>query len=170
MTFMEAQEDYVDAVVAEWQEVHAEADLTAFAICRRLIRGGRILEGLLEGLASDNGFGVQGDYEVLATLRRSHPTPLQPAQLAERVMVTTSGMTGRLDRLEGEGLIERRSHPEDRRAVQVVITPHGIERADGLFRAVVEQESALLHRIPDATQGQLITHLRALLLEIHDEP
>jgi DNA-binding MarR family transcriptional regulator len=167
---MEASEDYVDVAVTEWQDLHSEADLTAFAICRRLIRGGRILDALVEPLALASGFDVGGDYEVLATLRRSQPTPLQPAQLAERVMVTTSGMTGRLDRLEAAGMIERKNHPEDRRALIVEITPLGVETADTLFRAIVEEESALLSGISERDRDQLNSLLRALLLQIGDKP
>lgn len=167
---MEASEDYVDIVVAQWQNLHSEADLSAFAICRRLIRGGRILDALVEAVTVAGGFDVGGDYEVLATLRRSHPVPLQPAQLAERVMVTTSGMTGRLDRLEGAGMIERKSHPEDRRALMVEITPLGIEIADTLFRAIVEEESALLSGMSEKDRDQLNSLLRALLRHVGDKP
>jgi DNA-binding MarR family transcriptional regulator len=57
-----------------------------------------------------------GDFDVLATLRRTGaPYRLTPGELSRSTMVTTGGMTKRLDRLEAAGLIRRELDPTDRR-------------------------------------------------------
>ena len=48
-----------------------------------------------------------------------------PNQLAAAVATDTAGMTRLLDRLEAKGLLARRKHPEDRRAVVVELTGEG---------------------------------------------
>jgi DNA-binding MarR family transcriptional regulator len=57
--------------------------------------------------------GLQpGEFDVLATLRRSgKPYLLSPTQLYEALMISSGGMTNRLDRLERAGLVERRPDP-----------------------------------------------------------
>jgi DNA-binding MarR family transcriptional regulator len=62
------------------------------------------------------------------------------AQLARRAMVSPQTMTPLLRRLEGEGLIERRPHPDSRRADSWFLTDEGTTQfrqaravADGVF-------------------------------------
>ena len=50
---------------------------------------------------------------------------MTPAELADKVKLTRSAMTGNLDALERAGHIARAVHPEDRRKVAVTLTPSG---------------------------------------------
>ena len=62
-------------------------------------------------------------YSVLSCLwRRSHATP---KQLAEILGIETSTVSGLLDRLQKNGLIDRIVNSEDRREVQVIATQKG---------------------------------------------
>ncbi|APU29648.1 MarR family transcriptional regulator [Ectopseudomonas alcaliphila JAB1] len=83
--------------------------------------------------------GLQaGEFDLLATLRRSgEPYALMPTALYESAMISSGGMTSRIDRLEKAGLIERRKHPSDRRGVLVALTPAGFELIDGILEAHV---------------------------------
>ncbi|MEV0703148.1 MarR family transcriptional regulator [Saccharopolyspora sp. NPDC050389] len=51
--------------------------------------------------------------------------PITARELAARMSCEASNATFVLDRLEQQGLIERRPHPTDRRAKQIVLTPAG---------------------------------------------
>ncbi|MFC7329561.1 MarR family winged helix-turn-helix transcriptional regulator [Marinactinospora rubrisoli] len=53
--------------------------------------------------------------------------PLTMRELADRTGCEPSNTTFVIDRLEGQGLVERRPHPTDRRAKQLVLTPAGVE-------------------------------------------
>ncbi|MEZ5778261.1 MAG: MarR family transcriptional regulator [Paracoccaceae bacterium] len=80
------------------------------------------------------GFGLQGgEFDVLAALRRSGaPFALTPTQLYEATMMSSGGMTARLDRLEKAGHVVRRPNPDDRRGTLVSLTDSGralVERA-----------------------------------------
>jgi DNA-binding MarR family transcriptional regulator len=46
-------------------------------------------------------------------------------ELADEVTISRSGLTRLVDRIEAEGLLERRASVTDRRAVEVAITPAG---------------------------------------------
>ena len=64
-----------------------------------------------------------GEFDVLATLRRSGaPYTLSPTQLYEAAMISSGGMTDRIDRLERAGLVVRRPDPRDRRGKLIVLT------------------------------------------------
>ncbi|WP_442875777.1 MarR family transcriptional regulator [Actinoallomurus sp. NBC_01490] len=61
--------------------------------------------------------------------------PITAREPATRMVCEPSNVTYVLDRLEGQGMIERRPHPTDRRAKQLVLTPVGRRyRADVLAR------------------------------------
>ncbi|MDH3294414.1 MAG: MarR family transcriptional regulator [Acidimicrobiia bacterium] len=165
---MEPESDLADAATAAWSRIAPDVDLQAFGIVIRLIRAGRLMEASLDRAAAAHGFDVRGDYEVLATLRRGHPTPLRPQDLADQVMISSPGMTGRLDRLENAGLIERASHPTDRRSTFISITPNGIELADRTFRSVIDDAAQLLDGFPDTARHRLTQELRQLLIILGD--
>jgi DNA-binding MarR family transcriptional regulator len=68
--------------------------------------------------------------------------PITARELAARMACEASNATFVLDRLEGQELIERRPHPTDRRAKQIVLTPAG-ERARAGVLARLETLSPL---------------------------
>jgi DNA-binding MarR family transcriptional regulator len=67
-------------------------------------------------------------YDVLLRLARAPERSLRMSQLAERVLVPPSTLTRRVDRLEAEGLIERRRTRDDSRAMIVSLTDQGLAR------------------------------------------
>jgi DNA-binding MarR family transcriptional regulator len=169
LSAMTEPSDQVDHITAEWERIHPDADVDTLSVSLRLIRAGRILQAHLDGVASAHGFAVPGDYEVLAALRRSHPEPMRPTELAARHMITTSAMTGRLDRLEEAGLIRRRPHPHDRRATAIDITEQGIAAADRVFADRLASESTLFQEFTSSEQRTLGDLLRTLLTQLGDQ-
>lgn len=65
------------------------------------------------------------EYDVLVTVARSAAPGIRPTDLAERVLLTKSGISRLLDRLEERALLERRACPTDRRGHLVALTPAG---------------------------------------------
>ncbi len=161
-------QDFTDTITDDWEQLFPDFDLSAYEASIRILRLGRLVEKAIEATSTACGFIVSGDYEVLATLRRAHPDLLQPAALAERTMITNSGMTGRLDRLEVAGLVERRQNPEDRRAVNILITPGGIEAADRAFQEIAKAVSAILVSLTPADVARLAGLLRIPLADLGD--
>lgn len=78
------------------------------------------------------------DFETLIRLARSPEHSLRMSDLAAQTSLSTSGMTRVVDRLEREGLVERRPCTIDRRASYAVLTEAGVTR----LVAVVPQHLA----------------------------
>lgn len=105
-----------------------------------------------------------GEFDVLATLRRSgEPYALTPTALYETLMISSGGMTNRIDRLEKAEFIERRKHPTDRRGTLVALTDRGKVLIDELLAIHVENECAILSALSDAEQNTLNNLLAKLL-------
>jgi MarR family transcriptional regulator, organic hydroperoxide resistance regulator len=83
--------------------------------------------------------------DVLTTLTEAEGVSQQT--LAERLYVTKGNISGLLDRLEGAGLVERRSILADRRQYAIYLTPEG--------RAAAEKAIAVQHALIAATLGRL---------------
>jgi MarR family 2-MHQ and catechol resistance regulon transcriptional repressor len=67
----------------------------------------------------------QPRFAVLMTLRRSSPDGTSLTGIARSIFVSNTNVTGLVDRLERDRLVERRRDPEDRRARRVVLTSAG---------------------------------------------
>lgn len=70
---------------------------------------------------------------VLLFLLEAAPGGLAPNALAERAGVTRATVTGLLDGLEREALIERQADEQDRRALRIVPTRKGKQLAKRIF-------------------------------------
>ena len=72
-----------------------------------------------------------GEFDVLATLRRNGKRGvLTPKEIARVAMISPSGLTNRLTRLENMGHIDRQMDPADRRSSLVRLTTKGAKTAD----------------------------------------
>ncbi|MCZ0997512.1 MarR family transcriptional regulator [Streptomyces mirabilis] len=73
-----------------------------------------------------------------ASALRELTGPLTLSELAVRMSCEPSNATVVIDKLESQQLIERRPHPSDRRAKQLLLTPEGAERRERLLKLVSE--------------------------------
>ncbi|MCX5045093.1 MarR family transcriptional regulator [Aldersonia sp. NBC_00410] len=84
-------------------------------------------------------------FDVSAALRRSGPPFRKTSgQPAESSLVTTGGITLRVDRLEKAGLVVRVRDPEDRRVVYACLTEEGLRVIDATAAAHFGNESRML--------------------------
>lgn len=74
--------------------------------------------------------------------------PMTLRDLAERMSCEPSNATFVADRLEEHGYIERRPHPDNRRAKQIVLTPEGAELRERLLD-LLSEDSPLAPLSPD---------------------
>ncbi|MCP3915955.1 MAG: MarR family transcriptional regulator [bacterium] len=84
---------------------------------------------------------------LLSYLRSYAPCPV--GALTRVFGIKGATLTGVLDRLEAQGLLERRIDPEDRRSFLVHLSDAGRSTADGLNRMTRSFERAVLRRIGD---------------------
>ncbi|MGH3145452.1 MAG: MarR family winged helix-turn-helix transcriptional regulator, partial [Rubrobacter sp.] len=82
------------------------------------------IEGIERGLA-DAGLPPLGWYDVLLELSVAPGRRLRMHELASAVVLSRSGLTRLVDRLEVAGLLRREPTPEDRRGSFAVLTQEG---------------------------------------------
>lgn len=105
-----------------------------------------------------------GLFDVLATLRRiGPPYRLTPGELDDWCMVTSGGMTARLQRLEEAGLVTRRQDANDGRVVRAELTPAGLAVIDDLVVRHLEREEELLASLTPRERTEVGDLLRQLL-------
>lgn len=95
------------------------------ATWRAFIRAHATVTRRLEHELEDAGGLTLSELDVLLTLERAEGATLRLNDLAARVLLTKSGMTRLVDRLEEGGLVERRACPSDRRGQNAVLTAAG---------------------------------------------
>jgi DNA-binding MarR family transcriptional regulator len=78
-------------------------------------------------LQAEQAMGL-GEYEVLLLLARSQDRRLRMSELAERLVLSRSGVTRLIDRLQAGGLVERGSCDTDRRGAWAILTDAGYNR------------------------------------------
>mgnify|MGYP005856913375 CR=1 FL=1 len=66
-------------------------------------------------------------YEVLLYLEDAPNRRLRMTDLAARVLLSQSGLTRLVDRLERDGFVERQRCDDDRRGLWAMLTPAGLE-------------------------------------------
>jgi DNA-binding MarR family transcriptional regulator len=80
-------------------------------------------------LQREHGLSL-GEYEVLVHLSETPGHSLRMTDLAERLKLSPSGITRRIDGLVRDDLVERRQCPSDRRGSNAVLTEKGLSRLD----------------------------------------
>jgi DNA-binding MarR family transcriptional regulator len=153
-----------ERAVQQWRKERPDLDVSPMAVIGRLSEAATVIsrDRLSPVFAR---FGLQhGEFDVLATLRRSGaPFALTPTELYEATMVTSGGMTNRLDRLERAELIARKAHPTDRRGTIVQLTDKGRKLIDKALTAHVENEHAILSALTTAERDTLAALLGKLI-------
>jgi DNA-binding MarR family transcriptional regulator len=108
------------------------------------------------------------DYEVLLFLSQEEDRKLAMSALAERTMLTRSGVTRLIDGLQQAGLVERVSCPTDLRVSYAQLTDHGYERLRAASRTHIESVRAVfLDRFSDE-EVELLAELLGRLPKAHD--
>lgn len=149
----------------EWPEINSLPMLT---LGRLAEVSARIMQQKLEPFFAEHGLHP-GEFDVLATLRRSgKPYALTPTQLYEATMVSSGGMTNRIDRLEKAGFVERRKNPDDRRGVIVALTNDGFDKITQLIPKHVENEQRILAAMSSDELQQLNKLTEKLLASLED--
>jgi DNA-binding MarR family transcriptional regulator len=156
--------DRAAVAVKQWEEERPELPALPMEVLGRLCEAAeRVMREHFNPLFADVGL-QPGEFDVLATLRRSgEPYMLSPTRLYEAAMISSGGMTNRLDRLERAALIERRPDPTDRRGKLIALTASGRQIIDETLTRHVANEMKILAVLSIGEQKKLNTLLRKLL-------
>jgi len=136
--------DAVDAIIEQWRVECPNLEPAPMGVFGRIAR--------LSALAGD---------EIERVFRRHG---LTPTTMSRSTMVSSGGMTKRLNRLEARGLVRREPAPDDRRSTLVALTETGRDLVDATVVEHLENEERLLAVLPASDRDTLVELLRGLLL------
>src|SRR5688500_11194429 len=87
----------------------------------------RVVRELERELQADQDLALT-DYDVLVQLAAADDRRMRMSDLADRLLLSRSGVTRLVDRLVAEGLVERVSCDTDRRGLWAALTDAGLAR------------------------------------------
>ena len=162
-----ATPDHIDRILAQWRRERPDLDVAPMGLLGRLFRVVQLADATLTRSLAD-GYGLQpGWFDLLAALRRAGaPYELNPTRLMGATMLSSGGMTKRLDRMAEAGLVERRADPADRRGTLVRLTRRGRSTIDKAVAAHLANEDRLLRSLSAADRRALDQLLRTLLADL----
>lgn len=162
--------DRIDGLVSQWAQSHPELDVSPLAITGRILTAARLLAQRHENVFRTFGL-KRGEFDVLVSLvRRGPPHEETPTALSDSLLLSTSAMTNRLDRLEHDGLIVRSPDAEDRRGVRVGLTAGGHALVQRALAAHLEAEHELVGALSASERSALEGTLRSLLAALEQTP
>jgi DNA-binding MarR family transcriptional regulator len=155
--------DWIDSTLDRWAALQPDLAADVYQVTGRISRIAARLAQRQEEVFGRHGLN-RGDVGVLSALRTS-PTPkgLSPTQLMRGLMLSSAGITKRLDSLEQRGLLRRQPHPEDRRAVSVQITDAGRRLVTKAVTENTRQEAGVLTGLTAKERRLLAELLRKVL-------
>jgi DNA-binding MarR family transcriptional regulator len=156
-------DDTTDRVLSGWEETRPDLEVGALQVTARLSRIGPLLARRQEEVFGRFGLS-RGEVGALSALRISgSPYRLSPTRLAKGLMLSSAGITSRIDRLERRGLVRRLDDPDDRRGVIIELTDEGRVVVDEAVAALAISDRQLLERLDPQEVEQLEGLLRKVL-------
>jgi DNA-binding MarR family transcriptional regulator len=133
------RKDQLDRMLDQWRRERPEIDANGMSLVPRVIRLAHLYDAQMAHVS--RSFDLKpGWLDVLSALRRiGPPYRMSASELARWVLLSSGGMTSRLDRMEDAGLVKRRPDPSDRRGVLIELTPRG----EAVIDAAIDAHLAL---------------------------
>ncbi|GAB2865865.1 MarR family transcriptional regulator [Actinocorallia aurea] len=158
----ESFRDEVDEIVEQWREQRPDVSPEAIGVFGRVTRIYHTQRAILREVHERHGLTLAA-FDVLANLRRSgEPHRKTAGELAESSLLTSGGITFRLDKMEADGLIRRTRSKEDRRVVYAELTELGLAKIDEVFADHLATEQSMLSLLDKEEAAQLAALLRKL--------
>jgi DNA-binding MarR family transcriptional regulator len=156
-------QDWTDALLDNWTGVRPRQQMEPYQVTARISRIGLHIARRQEDAFGRLGLN-RGEVGVLSALRFAGPEQqLSPTRLFKGLMLSSAGITSRLDRLEDRGYVKRRRDPNDRRGVLVELTDAGRKVLDEAVSANSGKEKDLLTNLTRQEQKTLAGLLKKLL-------
>lgn len=160
--------DHVDWISEQWRRERPDLDTSPVEVIGRLHRLALALTAEIVAVYADFGLS-EPEFDLLASLRRAGaPYELPAGELSDYTMVTTGGLSKRVDRLEARGLVKRIEPEDDRRRRMIRLTPEGVALIDAAFTAHIANEHRLIQRLGSSDAAALEPILRRWLALLAD--
>jgi DNA-binding MarR family transcriptional regulator len=157
-----ASGDPVTHAIAQWRVERPDLDASPMAVFARVARIFAFQRRAQSAVHEQFGLS-HAAFDVLANLRRSGaPHRKTASSLAESSMISTGGVTFRMDGLESAGLIRRVRDTGDRRVVHAELT----ERGRAVIDQAIEAHLVVEHQILDGLSPRERQQLAKLLAKL----
>lgn len=111
-------------------------------VLKKLLHAAAVVEARIEAALASTGLSLS-KFAALDRLNKAGE-PVLFTRLAQQLSCVKSNITQLIDRLEAEGLVERKDDPEDRRSVLAAITDEGRHRYEAGDRILTDAAEVLL--------------------------
>lgn len=159
-----ARLDHADRVESEWNRERPDIDVSSVGTVTRIRRIGRHFERVRNEVLAEWDTDT-GTIDILGMLRRAGaPYRRTAGELSRHALITSGGVSQRLEKLERGGLIRRLVDTEDRRRVTVELTAAGVELIDAVLSASMARDTVILDSALDGEEQETLRRLLKKLL------
>ncbi len=160
---MEKKHDSVDVIKREFAQTLPGVDVGAATITGRIRRTNFHLNRNAEEVF--NSFNTTGaSFDVLAALYAAgSPYQMTPTEFYRGHMMSSAGVTARLDVVERAGLAARSRDPRDRRGVIVTLTKTGQKLVRDVAQALYRRQAFVQKVYTERERRQVLNLLKRLL-------
>jgi DNA-binding MarR family transcriptional regulator len=153
----------VDVMIDQWANERPDLDSSSLGVLARISRLARVAEENADKVL--NRFDLSGvEFHLLAAIRTAPDHRPSPRDLLGPLMVSSGGLTNRIDRLEKANLVERIANPEDRRGVLLQLTEKGRGVVDKVTTEYLANQNQVLDdALAEGERETLSRLLRKLL-------
>ncbi|MFD0900638.1 MarR family winged helix-turn-helix transcriptional regulator [Actinomadura sediminis] len=154
--------DLIDLVIEQWGREMPGMDVDSIRVLGRLHRCDVRYQTLVAETLAKFDLTTPA-FDVLASLRRSGPGYRRTAgELAQIGLITTGGLTQRIDRLEKAGLVRRAKDEHDRRVVYIELTEAGRDLIDRVVEEHFRTQDRMLGALRQSERRELARLLSRL--------
>ena len=159
----------VDLMIEQWARERPDLDSSSLEVLQRINRLARVAEERADRVLS--AFGLSDvEFHLLAAIRTSPGGQPSPRDLLGPLMVTSGGLTGRIDRLEKAMLVERVANPSDRRGVLLQLSRKGREVVDRVTAEYLANQNTILSEALEQEERETLARLLRRLLASMSDP
>jgi DNA-binding MarR family transcriptional regulator len=144
---------------------YPDADIKAISDFVNLLRASSDISDALDKLLVQHSL-LQGRWWVLVLLMRQDDVTSSPTDLAEKVGVTKATMTGFIDGLERDGLVQRLIDASDRRKFIIRLTLSGQQKLDEVLPDYYRKVKALMSCLSDGQRDAMVGSVKNLAANI----
>jgi DNA-binding MarR family transcriptional regulator len=143
------------AILDKFAQRYPDADITAVVTFLHLLRTATDLSFALDAYLQQHAL-LQGRWWVLILLMRENSNTAAPSVLADKAGVSRATMTGLIDGLERDGLVERVPDPKDRRRLAIKLTAAGQAKLDEVMPDYYRRVRQLMQPLSESERKQFI--------------
>lgn len=155
------------SILQKFTERYPDADISAIVTFLHLLRTATDLSNALDVCLQQHGL-LQGRWWVLILLMRENDHIAAPSALAEKTGVTRATMTGLIDSLESDGLVERLQDIHDRRRRTVKLTAAGQAKLDEVMPDYYQRVRRLMTPLDQNERDIFMELLERIQMNVHE--